>query len=181
MRILVDMDGVLANFDRRLEEELRRLHPHEIIVPLEQRTKFRVKEEYPVHLHESIESIYATPGFFHSLPPVYGGLDALREMFALVRDVYICTSPPSLYQHCTTEKYQWVNDHLGSDWTRRVIMTKDKTLVRGDILIDDNPMIVGAEIPLWEHVLYDCPYNRSSTSQRRLTWQNWKEVLGLLP
>jgi len=32
--------------------------------------------------------------------------------------------------------------------------------------------------PSWEHIFYDRPYNRDM-EKRRLTWENWKDVLEL--
>jgi hypothetical protein len=39
----------------------------------------------------------------------------------------------------------------------RVILTHDKTLVRGDVLIDDKPGITGNMIPAWKHLVFDSP------------------------
>lgn len=75
------------------------------------------------------------------------------------------------------EKYLWVEKHLGREATNRLILTKDKTLVRGDILIDDKPHIAGAMRPQWKHIVYDAPYNRERKDVPRMTWQNWRNVL----
>jgi 5' nucleotidase, deoxy (Pyrimidine), cytosolic type C protein (NT5C) len=40
-------------------------------------------------------------------------------------------------------QYEWVKQHLGKSALRRVILTCDKTLVNGDLLIDDRPAIKG--------------------------------------
>jgi 5'-nucleotidase len=58
-----------------------------------------------------------------------------------------------------------------------MIIAADKTLVRGDVLIDDRPYIKGDFTPSWEYILYDQPYNRKNTEFRRLDWSNWREVL----
>ena len=93
--------------------------------------------------------------------------------------VFICTSPLTTYKNCVLEKYQWVEDQLGADWVNRIILTKDKTLVKADYLIDDKPNITGVEsMPAWEHILYDRPYNRE-VNKKRLVWTNWKSVLNL--
>ena len=71
-------------------------------------------------------------------------------------------------------------EHLGFDWTARVMLTKDKTLVRGDILIDDKPEISGSLSPVWQHWLYDAPYNRHINTPRRIRWQDpasWATLL----
>ena len=82
-------------------------------------------------------------------------------------------------EKCKPEKFAWVEEHLGSKWASRIIMTRDKTLVHGDVLIDDKPNIVGVRAPTWKHILYDQPYNQHCADQERLTWSNYKEVLAL--
>jgi 5'-nucleotidase len=61
-----------------------------------------------------------------------------------------------------------------------MIVTRDKTLVYGDVLVDDNPAIVGAHTPAWTHVVYDQPYNRTIDGPR-MTWTDWRDVLLTLP
>jgi 5'-nucleotidase len=96
----------------------------------------------------------------------------LQELLVEGGDVYICTSPLSQYRNCVLEKYEWVEEHLGSDFTKRIILTWDKTLVRGDVLVDDKPDIQGLVMPQWRHILYDQPYNRCLPGVR-MTWRNW--------
>jgi 5'-nucleotidase len=91
-----------------------------------------------------------------------GAAQAVTDLMSEGFDVYICTSPLVQYRNCVLEKYEWVEEHLGSEFTERVILTRDKTLVRGDVLIDDKPVIGGISTPQWRHVLFDQPYNRSS-------------------
>ncbi len=93
-------------------------------------------------------------------------------------EVFICTAPLSHYESCVLEKYEWTERYLGIEWTKRIILTRDKTLVKGDFLIDDKPEITGIITPVWEHIIYDKPYNRSVTSKKRLTdLRDWKSVL----
>lgn len=177
MRILIDMDDVLADFDGDFLRCWRKKHPEKMYVPLEERKSFYVKESYPVDLHPLVTEIYTAPSFFRTLPPVAGAVEAVKEMEQMDLELFICTSPLNAYRNCVLEKYEWVEQHLGLDWVKRIILTKDKTLVKGDFLIDDKPVITGVEsVPAWEHILYDRPYNRD-INRKRLTWQNWKQVL----
>ena len=66
---------------------------------------------------------------------------------------------------------------MGFGWTKKIILTKEKAMVRGDILIDDKPKIKNEDKALWEHIFYDKPYNREIEGKRRLTWKNWKQIL----
>ena len=40
-------------------------------------------------------------------------------------------------------QYHWVEKHLGKSWVERIILTRDKTMVAGHILIDDTEHIAG--------------------------------------
>jgi 5'-nucleotidase len=177
MRILIDMDGVIADFDGEFLLRWRARHPDKLYVPLEERTTFYVKDQYPDELKSLVVEILVEPTFFRDMLPVSGAKDALDEMEKMGFEVFICTSPLSTYKNCVLEKYEWVEKYLGSAWVERIILTKDKTIINADILIDDKPTLTGVEsIPKWEHILYDRPYNRVA-NRRRMTWDNWKEVM----
>ena len=42
-----------------------------------------------------------------------------------------------------TTQYGWVEKHLGPQFVERIILTRDKTMVLGDLLIDDKDTIQG--------------------------------------
>src|SRR3989344_3001264 len=179
MIILIDQDGPLADFQGGFLEKWQARFPKEFFVPIHKRKNFYVRDDYPEDLRDKVETIYCEPGFFLNLQPVKGSIEAINVMLELGHDVRICTSPLSRYENCVLEKYQWVEKHLGGDFTKRIVLSKDKTIVRGKLLIDDKPAIEGGETAEWEHILYDCPYNQEVGNNRRLTWVNWKNVLAL--
>lgn len=178
MIILVDMDDVLADFEGEFLERWRKQYPDKPYVPFEDRTTFCLEQQYPEELHELMNTIYHAPGFCRSLKPIPGSLEAVLEMKKEGHDVFICTAPLRRYEDCVLEKYEWTDKHLGREWTRRIILTADKTLVHGDFLIDDKPEIKGIMTPVWEHILYDKPYNRQVTGKKRLkSLKDWKSVI----
>lgn len=155
--ILIDQDGVLADFEQGV------MHAYQTqfgeVLPLTQgRRHFYITDDYPEHRHR-LRAIYKTQGFFENLPPMAGAIEALHSLLQAGRDVRICTSPIDEYRHCVFEKFAWVERYLGDEWTKRIILTKDKTWVRGDVLIDDKPVITGSLTPTWQHWHYVQPYN----------------------
>ena len=180
MLILLDMDGPLADLEKGMLDNWRRLYPRAFFVPVEKRTSFYPTDDYPKRLHGKLTKMCSAPGFFLNLRPTPGALSAVKKMLALGLDVRICTSPfLSYYENCISEKYQWVEFHLGRKFLARIIQTSDKTLVRGDVLIDDKPDITGSLQPTWKHVIFEAPYNQHIKDKRRLDWSNWRKVLNV--
>lgn len=177
--ILVDMDGVLSDFEGEFLKRWRKQYPDHLHIPLKERKLHALTEEYPKELTETVRLIYREPGFFRSLPEIAGGKEALSRMEDMGHRVFICTSPVRYYENCVVEKYHWIAERFGYEWTKKIILTKDKTLVYGDFLIDDKPEHTGMIKPFWEHILYDAPYNKHIKTKRRITWANWNEILKL--
>lgn len=177
MLILIDMDDVLTDFDGEFYRKWNEVHPDKHITPPEERKKFYLMEESPKEYEELIRGIYTAPGFVKSLPEIPGSIDAVKEIASLGHTIFFCTTPLNMYYNCVKEKYEWIEEHIGFEWTKKIILTKDKTLVQGDVLIDDNPEIKGNVKPVWEHIVFDKPYNKHTNHVKRMTWKNYKEVL----
>ena len=176
MRFLVDMDGVLADFERNFLDAFKSLYPGRPFVPLEERKSFYAEDQYPEDSHNLIKGIMHSKGFYLNMPLIEGSLEAISEL-SEKNEVYICTSPMTSNPYCLQEKFDWVLKNLGKSWAKRTIITKDKTIIDANYLIDDRPEVTGVQAPSWEHILYTQPYNIGITSKRRLTWQDWKVVL----
>uniref|UniRef100_A0A0K8S112 5'(3')-deoxyribonucleotidase, cytosolic type n=1 Tax=Crotalus horridus TaxID=35024 RepID=A0A0K8S112_CROHD len=187
LRVLVDMDGVLSDFEGGLLRDFVASYPEEPHVELAQRKGFLALDQYRrlrEDLGEKIASVYESPGFFLSLQPIPGAIEAMHEMNEMPNtDVFICTSPIRKYEYCISEKYRWVAQHLGPNFVGRLILTRDKTVVSADLLIDDKDTIKGVEPnPSWEHILFSCCHNKHLKLQpprRRLeSWtDDWKGIL----
>lgn len=85
----------------------------------------------------SIQYPQSVPGFFLALPPIADAVESvnwLRDRF----DTYILTAPSTRNPHCYSEKRIWIEDHFGYEFTKRLIISPNKGLSKGDYLIDDH-------------------------------------------
>jgi 5'-nucleotidase len=178
--ILIDQDGPLADFEAGFLRAWRTAYADKPYVPLRKRRSFLVSDDYPLAEREYVEAIYHRPGFYRELPPMPGSADALRTLLKLGHDVVICTTPLAGLTGCVEEKYEWIERHLGVDFTTALVTTTDKTMIRGDVLIDDRPSVDGRLAPSWQHVIFDRPYNRHVQDKLRLTWATLGEILPLV-
>jgi 5'-nucleotidase len=179
MRVLVDQDGVIAEWGPSgFNPGLDAYGEAAVNIPrhADQRTFDLHAERTPDELQIIAEVMNNMS--YRDLHPTRGARTALRRMLRAGHDVRIVTSPWPSNPRCASDKIDWVMHYFGREWARRVILTMDKTLVRGDILIDDKPSVTGVMEPEWEHVWFTQPYNKELTGQRRLDrWSEWESII----
>ena len=75
-------------------------------------------------------------GFFLNNKPLEGAVNAFKALSAKY-ECYIVSTPVWSNPHCWMEKRLWVEKHLGLEANKRLILTHNKNLVKGDFIIDD--------------------------------------------
>lgn len=177
--LLVDMDGVIADWNALFAERIREMYPHIDFPFLKENHSWDMSHGLDAEGKAAIKSIMALSGFYADLKPIPGAAEALNEMLDENYKVSICTSPFTENMTCASDKLMWLNRDIGKGWADRAIITYDKTAVRGDVLFDDRPDITGLYVPEWEHILFDAPYNKSiNDGRRRMTdWSQWREFV----
>jgi len=167
--VLVDMDGCLVDWDRGFAQAWGGRSP------IDRRLSYSMEECVPAAMKAEATALFHSEGFFLGLPPMAGGVAAMRRLAAMGYRVFLCTSPVLSSVNCAGEKFEWVRAHLGAEWVRQIILTSDKTAVRGDVLIDDKPNITGAHYPVWQQLMFNAPYNTSLEGRARL--DSWEGVV----
>lgn len=76
-------------------------------------------------------------GFFLNLKPLEFAIDGIRILQSKY-DVWILTRPSIKNIHCYTEKAEWIKKYFGEGMLEKLILCPDKSLVKGDYLIDDD-------------------------------------------
>ena len=177
--ILVDMDGVIVDWDRGFMNEWKGRSP------INRYKSYIMQECVPSEYKAEATLIARQPGFFASLPPCKGAIEAVKHLAQLPGiNVLICSSPLLANPTCMQDKVDWIRNHFGPEWAEKLVLTRDKTTVRGDILIDDKPDICGSHHPTWTQAVFNHAYNEHLCPQRfkyRIhSWDNeteWKSTI----
>eukprot|EP00871_Galdieria_phlegrea_P001848 jgi/Galph1/2664/GphlegSOOS_G1363.1 len=168
--ILVDMDNVMADFDEEFTKRWRERHPEQETFDLSERKHFELEQNFEDQEKEEVIALMSEEGFFLNFPPVQGAIESVKNMIQHGLDVRICSAPlPFQWETCVKEKYQWLRRHFGEDFLERLIIVRDKTLVKGTLLIDDKPHVSGVvEKPEWTHVVFTRSYNTQMSGMNDL-------------
>lgn len=112
MRVYVDMDGVLCDYEKAWSAEYN--------------------EDYNRHPQSRV-------GFFRDLKPLPGAIEGFKALVGAGHDVYILTAPSIKNPHSWSEKAEWIEEYLGYEWLKKLILTRHKELLCDGkaILIDD--------------------------------------------
>ena len=118
-----------------------------------------------------LNEIFCTPGFWETMP-VYDGCIEIIKLLSEKYDVRILSSPWPEYDSCCTEKIRWVKKHLPFIDPSKIIFSSDKSIIMGNILIDDAPF--NLENFKSRKIAISYPYNSNINVDFRTT--DWNEI-----
>lgn len=185
-RILVDVDGVIANYlEPTLEGINRQL---DATLTVSDMTEWNLVQAYVDRGYEleavlaALHTVSRQPGYCASLqtyPGARDGLDLLRTL----GKVYIVTRPYEEASCWANERLLWLEQHMGIPF-QDVISCAAKFCVEGDVFIDDHPDNVKSwhsEYPHALTILWGTTYNRTadlvSAIKRGRSWQHVAELI----
>lgn len=168
LRILCDMDGILADCAGGFFEWVKILHgvegnPYGLDdFDFAKHPPFVDAELSPTQLY----SIFDTPNFFAGLRPIHGALYSLAVLAADKHEIQIVTAVPktAASEQVKEEKARWLSKHLPyHPFPVQYVSADLKANIEGDVLIEDRPSTLQAYAKahpkaLTCGILY--PYNR---------------------
>ena len=120
-KIMIDMDGVICNFDKAAKE---------------------------AKLDHNVFKLI--PGSYLNLKPISNAIKSVKKLISLEKkhnfEVWIATKPPTENYHAYSEKAAWIFKYL-PELKSRIIITHNKGMLgdENDFLIDDYPQGSKAE------------------------------------
>lgn len=118
------MDGVLTDFEKKLQEYIAAGHPHDCYKHI--------------------------PNFYQDMEPMPGAIEAFKKLSEHF-DCYILSAPSWNNVSCYTDKRLWVEKYLGNLAKKKLILTHNKGMHSGRALIDDRTKY-GVENFKGEHI-----------------------------
>jgi 5'-nucleotidase len=170
-RICVDMDEVMA--DAVAEHLLRYNRDHNSNLTKEDLRGKRFWQVVPAPHHAILDEYLRTEDFFADLdvmpdaPRVLAEMQQHYEIFIASAAMEVPTS--------FNAKYAWLERHFPFIPHTHIVFCGDKSILRADYLIDDNPR----QLQLFSGtgILYDAPHNIAVTGYTRV--RNWLEIESL--
>lgn len=177
--VLIDMDGVLFDFDGEVRARIQTQYPDIQPVQLDL-PAFYTANNYPEEHRDKVWAISDEPGFIANLPLVPDAMLGFERVLEAGFDARICSTllPEKFSPHRREEKIAALEEHfvprLGAWVVDTAIFTPDKHRVSGMALIDDRPApIRNSNEAIWEHIIFDRTCNRTPASEGYLRLCGW--------
>jgi len=167
MRILLDCDGVLADFVGSVLGRLPWVLKHEHVTCMDIQKSLDLGPTYTAMLNHELRR----QGFASLIRPLHGSKKFVRELKKR-GEITVVTRPMTDSPTWVWERVGWLYKHFGLE---RIEFTDRKDLVPGDVLIDDDPENL-VRFP-GRRILLDQPWNRGADLPRVYSYN---EILGEL-
>jgi hypothetical protein len=129
---LFDMDGTLCDFDAALFRDLEKMR-----APSESQFHPPIRDETPNHIKNRAWSITSSENWWANLPKFKLGWDVYGVARTIGYRTVILTQGPKKNPSAWSGKKKWIDHNMGEDTD--IILTRDKGLVYGRVLVDDYP------------------------------------------
>lgn len=128
-----DLDNTLADYDTAIRRDYE-------IYKSPSDPAYSVRNIEHDHIRKLVNLIRSQPNWWLNLEPLSVGFEIL-EVLEITHNIHIATKGTKKCHTAWTEKLLWSQKHIPSAY---VTVTYDKSLLMGDILVDDYPPYLDA-------------------------------------
>lgn len=169
LRLIVDMDGVLADVYRQFIHfeflETGTLIDLDTVDGVDEVVAFPNGMK---HVNER--------GFFRSAPVIPHSQTVLEEL-SEIYDVFI-VSAAMQFPNSLEEKYYWLKEYFPFLSWKQMVLCGSKEVVQGDVMIDDH--FKNLDPFVGKTLLFDQPHNRKHHEHSHHRVHNWLEIRKIL-
>lgn len=116
--------------------------------------------------------------WYHDLPITDGAVEGVKELQQHF-DVWVCTKPSPQNPGCFQGKADWLGKHF-PDLIDKTFMAPNKTLVIGDVLLDDAPSVGDIDQATWKPVIFTAPFNGDGSEWEKYPHWCWGDGIEML-
>jgi len=168
-RILIDMDGVLADVYSRFYE----IHEKESGIKL---SADDVAGKLEAEAFPNQRKWVSAPGFFRSVPLMKGSVEGLRMLNEKYEVIVI--SMATEFPQSLTDKQAWLHEHFPFITWKQVVFCGNKNIIEADIMIDDHPK--NLDNFKGETLIFTQPHNIFINNPKHKRVGSWDEIRKLL-
>lgn len=178
MTIFIDQDNTLTDFIYSVVKYLKVIYGWDVNFKPEDCKTYNVLQNMFPHfskkkIDEWTDAIFSADGFWLDMPIQPLARETMKYICDK-HDVYIVTAPWPTSKNCIPEKIEWVRQYLPFFDIRKMIFCNNKSLLKGDIIVDDSPSYLRSHGCRYT-VAYDYPYNREVKCDFRA--KDWSQLL----
>lgn len=174
LNILVDMDNTICDFTTKYIYRWNNMYRH----------KINIYNHYETVV-DNCDIFYNN--FYVDLVPYTNAISSIVKLDKIKGcNVILCTHAENT--NAIHDKKEWIKKYLGENWISKLVCvdTSDKTIIDGNIMIDDNPnSTIGVKTPTWSTkiIYYNQPYNQHVQKNSiipHFTWNNIDKLISYI-
>ena len=172
MVVLIDADGVLEDLSQKWVIWLNEIYGTS--VRYEDLTEWDMTAAFPTLTREQVYRIDHDEDFYSRLEPIPGAVEAVKRLLDDGHVVYVVTTTP--YQAVKAKLERAIFPYFPFLTWKNIIITCDKHLIRGDVLIDDGVHnLLGGD---YRKILVTAPYNKDFDAEGNgmIRASSWEEI-----
>lgn len=176
MTILVDMDDTIEQLLRAWIRGVNEKYGRNAVY--EDFKTWDVSAPYPGLTKEQVYDIILQPGFWRTVEPIPGAAEGLRRLMEAGHRIYIVTATP--FQSVSEKMTDLLFKYFPFLTWDQVIITANKQLIRGDVLIDDG--VHNLEGGDYVKILMTAPHNLSYNAEANgmIRVHSWAEIVEVI-